>query len=68
MGIRCELLVNGEAVQINDLIPNIEPLSSTEITFEFDNPKEGLVSLVFTYYLIEDFKNIKAGVLWNRTT
>lgn len=61
MGIRCELLVNGEAVQINDLIPNIEPLSSTEITFEFDNPKEGLVSLVFTYYLIEDFKNIKAG-------
>lgn len=61
MGIRCELLVNGEAVQVQELIPNIEPLSSLEITFDFDAPKEGLLSLVFTYYLIENFKNIIAA-------
>lgn len=61
MGIRCELLVNGKAVQEQQLIPIIEPLSTSEIVFEFDTPKEGIVSLVFTYFLIEEFKGIKAG-------
>ncbi|NLJ96614.1 MAG: hypothetical protein GX321_05625, partial [Clostridiales bacterium] len=61
MGIRCELLVNGEVLQVQEHIPNIPPLSTTEISFDFNIPKEGIVSLVFTYYLIEEFKNIKAG-------
>ena len=61
MGIRCELLVNGEAVQVQEHIPYIGPLSTTEKSFDFDTQKEGMVSLVFTYYLIRGFKGMKAG-------
>jgi len=63
MGIRCELLVNGEVVQVQERIPSIDPLSSTEISFDLDVPKEGIVSHVFSYFLIKEFKGIEAGSL-----
>lgn len=61
LGIRCELLVNGEAVKVEELMPNIKPLSMTDISFDLDIIRKGLVSVVFTYFLTEDFKGMQAG-------
>ncbi len=61
MGIRCELLVNGESVHMQEHTLNIKPLSTMEMSFNFDTPKEGILSIVFTYFLKEDFKGIQAG-------
>ena len=63
MGIRCELLVNGETVQEQEIIPHISPLSASENTLDLDIRREGMVSVVFTYFLKEEFKGMMVGTV-----
>lgn len=63
MGMRCELLVNGELVEEEEVVPNIAPLSASEIILDLDLDRDGIVSVVFTYFLKVEFKGMKAGTV-----
>lgn len=63
LGVRAELLVNGETCEYQEKELHISPGETQSITFSFQTPVTGQSSLIFHYYLRHEFKGMEIGTI-----